>query len=103
MCLGAFAAKGEAQQAVPKQKRWGKGRPCFGTIVASEGLCHISGKDDKDTIRVEIDLGDSGLSYLPGDALGIVPLNCHEVRRLSCSSPCFILLYLAMRQTLPVR
>ena len=47
--------------------------------MASQGLCNIASKDDKDTIRVEIDLGDSGLTYTPGDALGIIPLNCHEV------------------------
>ena len=69
----------ELKQAAPKQKRWGKSRPYFGTIVASQGLCNIASKDDKDTIRVEIDLWDSGLTYTPGDALGILPLNCHEV------------------------
>ena len=76
----SHTGKEKAKAAPPKQKRWGKSRPYLGTIVASEGLCNISGRDDKDTIRVEIDLGDSGLSYLPGDALGILPLNCSEVR-----------------------
>ena len=70
---------GELKQTAPKQKRWGKSRPYFGTIVASEGLCNIASKADKDTILVEIDLGDSGLSYLPGDALGILPLNSYDV------------------------
>lgn len=28
--------------------------------------------------RVEFDLGDSGLTYIPGDALGIYPSNCPE-------------------------
>ena len=40
-----------------------------------EGLCQVLDEDDKDTIRVEIDLGDSGLEYIPGDALGIYPTN----------------------------
>ena len=74
-----LAGAAEPKQAAPKQKRWGKGRPYFGTIVASQGLCNIASKGDKATIRVEVDLGDSGLSYTPGDALGIIPLNCHEV------------------------
>ena len=74
-----LAGAGEPKQAAPKQRRWGKSRPYFGTIVASQGLCNIASKDDKDTIRVEIDLGDSGLTYTPGDALGILPLNCPEV------------------------
>ena len=74
-----LAGAGEPKQAAPRQRRWGKSRPYFGSIVASQGLCSIASKDDKDTIRVEIDLGDSGLTYMPGDALGIIPLNCHEV------------------------
>ncbi len=50
--------------------------------MAREGLCHISSKEDnKDTVRVELDLGDSGLQYTPGDALGIYPTNCPEVGR----------------------
>ena len=77
-----LAGAAEPKQAAPKQKRWGKSRPYFGTIIASQGLCNIASKDDKDTIRVEVDLGDSGLSYTPGDALGIIPLNCHEVASL---------------------
>ena len=76
-----FAGKEDAKQTAPKAKRWGKSRPYFGTIVASEGLCSIANKEDKDTIRGEIDLGDSGLRYLPGDALGILPLNCYEASR----------------------
>ena len=46
-----------------------------------EGLCDIRSPDDKDTIRVEIDLGDSGLEYTPGDALGIYASNAPEVGR----------------------
>jgi sulfite reductase alpha subunit-like flavoprotein len=37
--------------------------------------------------RVEIDLGDSGLEYTPGDALGVWPHNCPQVGgslRLGC-------------------
>lgn len=32
---------------------------------------------EKDTRHHEISLDGSGLSYLPGDALGLVPANCH--------------------------
>ena len=32
---------------------------------------------EKDTRHHEISLEGSGLSYLPGDALGLVPVNCH--------------------------
>ena len=60
-------------------KPWGKLRPFPSLVVAVEGLCSVSGKDDKNTIRVDFDLGDSGLAYLPGDALGIYPTNGSEV------------------------
>ena len=60
-------------------KRWSKARPYPGTVVAMEGLCAVRAAGDKDTVRVEIELGDSGLRYEPGDALGIYPRNCPEV------------------------
>ncbi|KAK9905499.1 hypothetical protein WJX75_000993 [Coccomyxa subellipsoidea] len=71
-------ASGVQQQSAPKQKRWGKQRPYYGRVVAIEGLCNITSSDDKDTIRVEVDLGDSALTYIPGDALGILPTNCPQ-------------------------
>lgn len=56
-------------------KRWSKSKPYYATVKAVEGLCKITSADDKDTVRVELDLGDSGLGYLPGDALGIYASN----------------------------
>lgn len=73
-----------AEPAAAKPKRWGKSRPFYGQVVAVEGLCNLASGDDKDTIRVEVDLGESGLQYTPGDALGVYPLNCNQV----CSAPC---------------
>ena len=64
-----------------KPRRWGKSRPFKGQVVAVEGLCQLASPDDKDTIRVEVDLGESGLQYTPGDALGVYPLNCTQVGR----------------------
>jgi sulfite reductase (NADPH) flavoprotein alpha-component len=34
---------------------------------------------DKETRHFELSLKDSGLNYLPGDSLGVVPTNCEEV------------------------
>ena len=34
---------------------------------------------DKETRHFELSLKDSGLEYLPGDSLGVVPTNCEEV------------------------
>lgn len=61
-------------------KKWGKSRPYFGTIIALEGLCVLTDSDDKNTLRMEVDLGDSGINYLPGDALGLFPTNAMTVR-----------------------
>ena len=69
----------EKQDGTAKSRRWGKSRPFMGQVVAVEGLCQLSSSDDKDTIRVEVDLGESGLQYTPGDALGVYPLNCTQV------------------------
>ena len=53
-----------------------KSRPYPATVVAVDGLCNVTDKvRDKRTMRIEIDLGDSGLTYLPGDALGVWPTN----------------------------
>lgn len=49
-------------------------------MVAIQGLCEVASAEDKNTYRVELDLGDSGLEYVPGDALGIYPQNAPEVR-----------------------
>ena len=62
--------------------RISKNRPYMGRVVESEGLCNIQGPEDKDTLRVEIDLGTSGLEYVPGDALGIHASNAPEVPKL---------------------
>lgn len=51
----------------------------MGRVVALEGLCTLASADDKNTVRVEVDLGDSGLEYAPGDALGVWPSNCPQV------------------------
>jgi len=64
--------------AVESGPRWGKNNPYPGRVLAIEGLCHLENADDKDTVRVEIDLGDSNITYLPGDALGIYPSNRPE-------------------------
>jgi hypothetical protein len=66
-------AAGAAKAAAPR--KWGKSRPFLATVLALEGLCTLSGPDDKNTVRCELDLEGSGLSYAPGDALGLYPSN----------------------------
>ena len=77
--------------------RWSKSQPYMGRVVAVEGLCTLTSADDKNTIRVEIDLGDSGLQYAPGDALGVWPSNCPQVgaergcvHPAACTMPCSV-------------
>ncbi len=60
--------------------RWGKSHPYPGTVTAVQGLCTLRDEGDKDTVRVAVDLGDSGLRYAPGDALGVWPVNPPQVR-----------------------
>ena len=74
---GDCDADDTTQAAAPK--RWGKSRPFPALVSAVEGLCTLTSKDDKNTFRVEFSLGESGLAYLPGDALGIYPTNCSKV------------------------
>lgn len=65
--------------------RFSKSRPYYARVAAVEGLCVLQGPDDKDTVRLELELGPDavsagGLAYLPGDALGIWPSNPPQVR-----------------------
>ena len=73
------ATPGFTRAGGANEQRISKKRPFFGTVLAMESLCIVQSANDKDTIRVEIDLGDSGLQYDPGDALGIHASNAPEV------------------------
>lgn len=77
------SASGYTNAGESNQQRISKKRPFFGTVVATESLCNVQNSSDKDTIRVEIDLGESGLEYEPGDALGIHASNAPEVNLTS--------------------
>lgn len=79
----AILAPAGAAPAAPAAaaKRYSKARPYFARVAALEGLCSIKDKkSDKDTVRVELDLGNSGLTYSPGDALGVYPTNDPKAR-----------------------
>lgn len=62
-----------------RKKGWSRSRPFMARITAVESLCNVQNAADKDTIRIEFDLGDSGLTYIPGDAVGIWPSNDSKV------------------------
>lgn len=59
--------------------KWSKSTPYSAEVCKIEGLCNVKSSQDKCTVLVEFDLGDSGIGFLPGDALGIYPQNCPKV------------------------
>lgn len=76
---------GKSSSETVKKRKWTKSRPFYATIVDAESLCtNVNDAiDDKNTVRIEIDMtcsdDDSGsLLYEPGDALGVWPVNDPE-------------------------
>jgi len=49
------------------------------TVRLVESTCLNGPKSAKDTRHVILDLADSGITYEPGDALGVYPFNCDEL------------------------
>jgi sulfite reductase alpha subunit-like flavoprotein len=45
-------------------------------IQVKKKLTVVEADDDKETLHFELDLGESGLKYIVGDSLGVLPLNC---------------------------
>lgn len=73
---GASAIDINASASALDPNAHSKSHPYYGRVVAIECLCTVKdASKDKNTMRIEIDLGESGLEYTPGDALGIWPSN----------------------------
>ncbi|KAK9827800.1 hypothetical protein WJX74_002636 [Apatococcus lobatus] len=70
------SSHGTTDQAKPA---WSRKRPYQAKVLALEPLTQLVDAGDRQTLRVELDLADSGLSYVPGDALGFHPSNDHQV------------------------
>ena len=52
---------------------WSRNNPYSATVLENRLL---TGSDsEKETRHIELDLGDSGITYLPGDSAGILPIN----------------------------
>ncbi|WP_110656844.1 assimilatory sulfite reductase (NADPH) flavoprotein subunit [Salinicola halimionae] len=67
----AQAAEADASQSA--QLRYSKKHPFLAEVLTSQPL---NGRDsDKQTLHLELSLEESGLEYLPGDAVGVVPQN----------------------------
>ena len=52
---------------------WNRNHPYLATV--NENRLLTGPGSEKETRHIEIDLGDSGLQYLPGDSAGILPTN----------------------------
>jgi sulfite reductase (NADPH) flavoprotein alpha-component len=70
------AAGGITDEDEEPAESWSRERPCPAALLANERL--NSAKSDKDTRHIVLSLNGSGLSYAPGDALGVVPANAPE-------------------------
>lgn len=64
-------ASGSYQKAITIDRS----NPYYARVVTRELLTNLEDTNDKETIHVEIDLGESALEYIVGDSLGILPLN----------------------------
>lgn len=89
---GASALAAEGPEA--DTRRWSRSRPYDGKVVALEPLCTLANDDDKNTWRcatlslslpAEVDLGDSGLERVPGDAQGIAIAISAIAASVSCA------------------
>jgi hypothetical protein len=85
--LGGVAAVtgSSGSDAAAAAAGYSKSRPYYARVVSVEGLCVLRYPDDKDTVKVELELEPAavsagGLCYSPGDALGIWPSNPPQVR-----------------------
>jgi len=59
-----------------KMDDWTKTRPFPAKLLDCWDLCNVNEDQDKKTIHLEVDIANSGLTYLPGDAVGVYPRNC---------------------------
>ena len=56
---------------------WNKQNPYLAEIISAKLL---SGKNsNKEIMHYKISLGDSKIKYNPGDSLGVIPLNNHQL------------------------
>jgi len=66
-----------AETATETTATWSRQNAFLATVLK---VVNLNGPDsDKQTSHVELDLGDSGLTYTVGDSLGVVPTNCHDL------------------------
>lgn len=69
----ASGSPGRIAVPVPAQPTWSKSRPFMASILER---INLNGRGSaKETLHIELSLEDSGLTYAPGDSIGILPNN----------------------------
>ncbi|TWT31079.1 Sulfite reductase [NADPH] flavoprotein alpha-component [Posidoniimonas corsicana] len=71
------ASNGKAEAAKPAESGYTRANPYAARVKACYNLNQAG--SSKQTSHVEIELGDSGLAYEAGDALGVYPTNCPDL------------------------
>ena len=67
------ASSARVAAAVPPQPTWTKSNPFMASILER---INLNGRgSEKETLHIELSLEDSGLTYQPGDSIGILPNN----------------------------
>lgn len=57
----------------PASTNWNRNHPYLATVTGNRLLTGAG--SEKETRHIELDLGDSGIQYLPGDSAGVLPVN----------------------------
>ena len=63
----------ETIETTPTKHQWSRNNPYYATVTENRLLTGPG--SEKETRHIEIDLGDSGIQYLPGDSAGVLPVN----------------------------
>jgi len=74
---GVSASTRSATSATTSRPGYSKSNPFFAPLLASRNLNGTG--SSKETHHLEFSLAGSGLTYEPGDALGIFPCNCPDL------------------------
>lgn len=74
---GNDAANAKSNGAAAAETGWSRANPYSAKLIESRSL--NGDGSSKETRHVAIDLGDSGLTYDVGDALGLYPTNCGDL------------------------
>ena len=76
---GSVAAAAPAAEAIPKKEKSGWGRKNLYLSTMLDNHIVSGAKSAKEIRHIAFDLGDSGMTYEAGDALGVMPVNAPDL------------------------